>query len=102
MSTPDIPGHATVALTDAETTRAALAATDLTQVVEVKASEHGVSLISTGETLSEMGANADRAEIALREAGVPVKRFSVSRLYVMVTPAKRQAILDSPMPERAW
>lgn len=88
--------------TDAETTRAALAAAHLTEVVEVKASEVEVSVVATGQSLREMGMNADSAEIALREAGVPVKRFSVSSMYVMVDPAKRQDILDSPMPERAW
>lgn len=87
---------------DAQDVETALSAAGLDGVVTSTVTAWGVSIASTGTTQTEMGTNGDSAEIALREAGVPVKRFSVSNMYVLVDPAKRQAMLDSPMPIRGW
>lgn len=93
---------ATQVAKDAQAVAAALSAADLDGAVTSTFTAWGVSISATGTTMIEMGRNADSAEIACREAGVPVKRFSVSTMYVLVDPAKRQAMLDSPMPVRGW
>lgn len=77
-------------------------AASLTDVVTVRSSDEEVALVCAGETLRDKGVNADSAEIALRHAGVPVKRFSVSSMYVAADPDIQAAVFLSPMPERTW
>lgn len=97
-----VPDPAEALATYAEVASATVAAIGLADVVTLRSRETEVTLTCSGATLRDMGANADETEIALRNAGVPVKRFSVSSMYVAADPDIRDAVFLSPMPERVW